>query len=83
MRMWLSGAGMRVASMRAVAALRIPDLSNTDIELHPLNAGPLSLGHLKGVSLQFQLLQLAFEALGIDSQVNQRTDEHVAGNAAE
>ena len=53
-----------------------------DIELHTRDGGFFAAQHVQVVPVQLKLLQLALELGCVHAQVNERADEHVAGNAA-
>ena len=70
-------------SMPSHFALRASHCFKMDIKLHAGDAGFLSARDVKMITAELQLLQLALQLARIRAEVNQRTDEHVAADAAE
>ena len=54
-----------------------------DIELHASDGGFLPARNVQMIAVEFELLQLAFKLADVRAEVEQRGDEHVAGDAAE
>src|SRR6266704_2723519 len=58
-------------------------VGKVDIELDPLDAGLVPARDMQVIAFQPQLLQLLFQPIGSDTQVEQRPDKHIAADAAE
>jgi hypothetical protein len=74
------------ASMIVVVAVRVRVvmlIREVDIKLHAGDARLLPARNVEMVAVQLEFLQLAFEPAGVHAEVEQRGDEHVAGDAAE
>ena len=54
-----------------------------DIELHAGDGGLLAARNVEMIAVELEFLQFAFQPVGVHAEVEQRGDEHVAGDAAE
>ena len=53
------------------------------IELHPFEARPASARHVQVITFEPQFAQLPLQLAGVNSQVDQSGDEHIAADAAD
>src|SRR6266702_5168102 len=58
-------------------------LVRVNIELHPFDLRPFLARGVQVATRELQFLQLLFERLKIDPQIDHRAEEHVPANAAE
>ena len=61
----------------------MPVPGKVNIELGPGDAGLVSPADVETVGVEFKLLQLTLQTLGIHAKIKQRADEHVTGNPTE
>ena len=66
-----------------VRAFVVMLMCDVDIKLHAGDGGFLLARNVEMVAVEFELLQFAFKLVRVHAEVEQRGDEHVAGNAAE
>jgi len=58
-------------------------LGHVNIELDALDASLLPAPDVQMIAFQAQLAQLAFQLAGLDAQIQQGTDEHIAADSAD
>ena len=58
-------------------------MREVDIKFHTGNGGFLAARDVEVITVELELLQFAFESGGVHAKIEQRGDEHVAGDAAE
>jgi len=63
-----------------MAVVRVREV---DIKFHTGDGGFLSARNVQMPAVELELVQLTFEIFGVNAKVEQRRDEHVAGDAAE
>jgi hypothetical protein len=67
----------------AMAVFVVKVMREVDIKLHAVNRGLLLARNVQMIAVQFEFFQLAFQLVRVHAEVEQRGDEHVAGDAAE
>ena len=72
--------GMILARVRVRTVMCVGEV---DIKFHAGDGGLLPMRNVEVIPVEFELLQLPFKFDGIHTEVEQRGDEHVAGDAAE
>ena len=53
------------------------------IELHPFDVGLVPARDVQMIAFELELFQLPLQFLGINTQIQERADEHIAADAAE
>lgn len=66
-----------------VLAVLIVSVGQMHIELYAFNLGFLLAGGVQMVAIEFQLSEFALEFVKINAQIEQRSDKHIAADAAE
>ena len=74
---------MLMAMIMVMSMMVVMGAGQVDIQFHSLDTRLLLAGNMQMPAVEFQLLQFAFQFMGIDTEVQQCANEHVATDAAE
>jgi hypothetical protein len=67
-------------TMRVLVAVLMREVN---VEFDSFDGGFVSAGNVQMIAVELQLFQFVFEVVRIDTEIEQRADEHVAADPAE
>jgi hypothetical protein len=85
MLMSVAGMGVKLTMLGAivVAVAVLVVMCQMNIKLHTINARLLAARDVEMVAIEAKFFQFLFEPPGVEPEVQQRADEHIAADAAE